>query len=100
MPLTHCPTCRSPLTVSTTLVPGFIVYACRSPQCRKVAVDVPGSTLAWRPGGPGAIERLRAEADRTAAWQRALHAGEEDKKTGRVTAGDEAWEQAEIGGWM
>lgn len=70
----HCPTCRNPVTASREMVPGFVVYGCRT--CRKYAVDVPGTSLAWRPGGEGAIERLRAEAARASQWERARTADE------------------------
>jgi hypothetical protein len=97
--LTHCPTCRTKLTASREIVPGFTVYGCRS--CKKFAVDVPGVTLGnWISGGPGVNERLRDEAEHASRWQRALHAGEEDKKTGMVAPGDEAWERLEVGEWL
>ena len=76
MTVTHCPRCRNPLAATQNIVPGFTVYCCRT--CRKVAVDIPGTSLAWRDAGEGAVDLLRIEVDRVMQYERALRSSEDD----------------------
>ena len=51
--MNRCPECRQPLIRQTNMVPGAVVFTCRS--CRTFQVE--GSTE-WVPAGPGFRDEL------------------------------------------